>query len=286
MTTVEKSPIELPGIASLLDRYGVFFLDQFGVLHDGSTPYPGAVEALERLKSAGKRIVLLSNSGRRSAANEARLIKLGFKSGTWDLFLSSGEFAWRIFSGHGGGSRLKPGAKCLLIARENDRSAIDGLDLELVDSGAEAELILLSGSEGDRYELGHYEKLLAPAARRAVPCYCTNPDKIMLTSVGPRFGAGRIAEIYEAFGGPVTWIGKPFTEIYRVALSMIGSPDGRGVVCVGDSVEHDVAGGKAAGLATALVAGGILAGASADELAKLFRENDAEPDYLLPGFRW
>ena len=116
MTTVEKSPIELPGIASLLDRYGVFFLDQFGVLHDGSTPYPGAVEALERLKSAGKRIVLLSNSGRRSAANEARLIKLGFKPGTWDLFLTSGEVAWRIFSGHGGGSRLKPGAKCLLIA--------------------------------------------------------------------------------------------------------------------------------------------------------------------------
>jgi HAD superfamily hydrolase (TIGR01459 family) len=286
MRTVEEGLLELPGIARLVDRYGVFFLDQFGVLHDGSRPYPGAVEALAKLKSAGKRIVLLSNSGKRSAANEARLVKLGFTPGTWDLFLSSGELAWRILSGLGGEGRLKPGSKCLLIARDNDGSTIDGLDLQIVDSGAEAELILLAGSEGDRYELAHYETLLAPAARRAVPCYCTNPDKIMLTSIGPRFGAGHIAEVYEALGGPVTWIGKPFPEIYHAALSMIDNPDRRDVLCVGDSIEHDVAGGKAAGLATALVKGGILAGASSDELAKLFRDNHAEPDYLLPGFHW
>ena len=85
------APVSLNGLAELADRFDVFVLDQFGVLHDGSTPYPGAVDALRLLKAAGKHILLLSNSGKRSAPNEARLVRLGFEPDSWDHFLSSGE---------------------------------------------------------------------------------------------------------------------------------------------------------------------------------------------------
>src|SRR6185312_16969519 len=53
-------------LRSLAQRFDVFFVDQFGVLHDGSAPYPGAVAALSSLKAAGKKIVLVSNSGKRA----------------------------------------------------------------------------------------------------------------------------------------------------------------------------------------------------------------------------
>ncbi|MDR7223036.1 TIGR01459 family HAD-type hydrolase [Aminobacter aminovorans] len=276
-------PTQLPGIRDLADRFDVFILDQFGVLHDGTEPYPGAVETLVWLKQAGKRTLLLSNSGKRSAPNEARLVKLGFVPGSWDHFLSSGEVAWQSLRKQLGN---EAGLRCLLIARDGDRSAVEGLPLTLVETGEEADIVLLSASEGDRFDLDHYRRLLQPAAARGARCLCTNPDKIMLTSVGPRFGAGRIAELYAELGGEVTWIGKPFSEIYAAALDMLGTPEQARVVCVGDSIEHDIAGGQGAGLRTALVMTGVLEASSAAEREQLFAEHGATPDFLVRTFAW
>lgn len=273
----------LAGVRDLLSMFDAFLVDQFGVLHDGTAPYPGAAEALQNLRSSGKTILLLSNSGRRSAPNEARLLRLGFKAGSWDHFLSSGEVAWRNLA-----TSLKgrPEQRCLLIAREGDRSAIDGLPLRLVEDGASADVVLLSGSEADRHEMDYYRRLLAPAAARKVPCLCTNPDKIMLTPDGPRFGAGQIAEVYAQMGGPVTWIGKPFPDIYDAAKQLLGNPLAARTACVGDSIEHDIAGGAQAGLATVLVGTGVLDGESDAGKAELFKRYGAAPDYLLPAFVW
>lgn len=41
-------------------------LDQFGCLHDGQKPYPGAIDAVSALAAAGLQILLLSNSSRRA----------------------------------------------------------------------------------------------------------------------------------------------------------------------------------------------------------------------------
>ncbi|MCV3207551.1 TIGR01459 family HAD-type hydrolase [Mesorhizobium sp. YC-39] len=274
----------LDDIGALATRYDVFLLDQFGVLHDGTSPYPGAVEALSALKRAGKTVVLISNSGKRAEPNERRLLKLGFEAGSWDHFVSSGEVAWRSFHDMVAHGSLRLGTKCLLISRDDDRSAIEGLPFELAKSGDDAELVLISASEGDRYDLDHYRGLLALAASRRVPCFCTNPDKIMLTAVGPRFGAGRLADLYESLGGSVTRIGKPYLPIFTAALALAGDPDRGTVVCVGDSVEHDIAGGLGAGVATALVLSGILADTA--DLAGLFDGLGAYPDYTVDLFRF
>lgn len=40
-------------------------LDQFGVLHDGRKPYPGAIEAVTALADSGRSVLIISNSSRR-----------------------------------------------------------------------------------------------------------------------------------------------------------------------------------------------------------------------------
>ncbi|MER8647187.1 TIGR01459 family HAD-type hydrolase [Mesorhizobium sp. M0586] len=282
---MSAKPVEhLNGVNQLAERYDVFLLDQFGVLHDGTSPYPGAVEALSALKRAGKTIVLISNSGKRAGPNESRLLKLGFEPGSWDHFVSSGEIAWEFFHDMAASGRLLRNTKCLLVSRDDDRSAIEGLPFALTKDSDDAGLVLISGSEGDRYDLEHYRRLLAPAAARQVACFCTNPDKIMLTEVGPRFGAGQLADLYESLGGSVTRIGKPYPTIFGAALALAGNPDRSTVVCIGDSVEHDIAGGLAAGVATVLVLSGILA--DTPDLFDLFDTMDAYPDYTMDGFRF
>ena len=277
---------EFAGIRHIAERFDHFVIDQYGVLHDGTAPYPGAVEALAELKRAGKAVLLLSNSGRRSRPNEERLVRLGFAPGTWTHFLSSGEVAWRHLAAKIEARREPGRLRCLLVSREGDRSAVEGLPLDLVAKGGNAEIVLIAGSDGDRFDMDHYRRRLRAAAAAGVPCLCANPDKLMLTREGTHFGAGRIAETYAALGGPVTWIGKPHAEIYEVAMRMLGQPPAATVVCIGDSIEHDIAGGRSAGLSTVLVATGILDGTSLDEKEALFAAYGARPDVLLPSFAW
>ncbi|ABR60986.1 TIGR01459 family HAD-type hydrolase [Sinorhizobium medicae] len=276
---------EIPGLSAIAGAFDAFLVDQYGVLRDGRGPYPGAAETLVRLKQAGKRVIVLSNSGKRSTENDRRLAELGFERGSWDWFLTSGEVAWRLLKreseGENGAAR-----KCLLISRDGDLSPLNGLNFVRTESGDEADTVLLAGSEGDVHPLSYYEDLLGPAARRGVPCLCTNPDKVMLTRSGPAFGAGRIAELYEEMGGHVRWIGKPFADIYDFALDFLGCPEPGRVCAIGDSVEHDIGGAASAGLASVLVATGILEHRSDEERRQLFREHGASPDFILSKFLW
>lgn len=268
-------------LAEVADRYDAFLVDQFGVLLDGKAAYPGAAAALDALARTGKPVILLSNSGKRSEPNAARLVKLGFRRDSFRLVLSSGEAAWRHLSHRG----LAAGTKVWLHARDGDTSAVDGLGLALTDDPAQAALLLLAGSQADVMDLDAYRSLLEPAARRGVPMLCTNPDVEMLTPQGPRPGAGRIAALYAELGGTVDWIGKPHPLIYAEAARMLpGIPPGR-ILCIGDSPAHDIAGGHAAGHKTCLVRTGLHSGASdADLPALCLSEAGVLPDHILTRF--
>ena len=285
MTPSARHPKVVSGLLDLVDDHDVFLIDQFGVLRDASGPYPDAPETLSRLKALGKQIIILSNSGKRSAENDARFAALGFAKGSWDLFLTSGEVAWQMMAEDR--SLLPEGkTRCLLVSRDNDLSPLTGLPLEPCAGARLADIVLIAGSEADRFDLDHYRRLLEPAARRNVPCLCTNPDTIMLTPEGPRFGAGRIAGLYQEMGGTVRFIGKPYADIYRLALRSAGNPDRNRVICLGDSIEHDIVGARQAELRSALVTSGILEGLSAAAREDLCRIHSAWPDYFLPGFIW
>jgi HAD superfamily hydrolase (TIGR01459 family) len=275
------APMDIAGLGQILDRFDAFLIDQFGVLRDGRGPYPDAARTLGALKAAGKRTIILSNSGKRSQENSRRLAQLGFDPQSWDLFLTSGETAFRIMAAEAGG---RP-AQCLLISRDGDTSPLDGLNIARTATAADADIILIAASEGDIHPLEYYEDLLRPAAARGTACLCTNPDKIMLTRTGTAFGAGRIAELYEELGGTVRWIGKPFPDIYKEAQRALGAIPPARICAIGDSIEHDIAGAQSAGLASILVTTGILANASQQDRARLFEEHGAVPDFILPMFR-
>ena len=74
--------------------YDSLIIDQWGVLHDGKTPYPGVVECLKNLKSQGKRLILLSNSSKRKSSSYKGLNKVGIDSLLFDDIVTSGEMAW------------------------------------------------------------------------------------------------------------------------------------------------------------------------------------------------
>ena len=263
--------------------FPVFFFDQFGVLHDGSRPYPGAVDALKALKAQGARVVILSNSGKSGQANAKRMEALGFARDLYDHFLTSGDVAKAALLGGELPIALGPATRCMTLSSSPENDLSDALGLASTQDGAEADLLIISGSQADRIPLSEYERLIAPAARRSAPCVCTNPDRLMLTSGGTHPGAGAIGALYEDLGGAVTWIGKPYPGIYASAARLVGSPAPHDVLCIGDSVEHDIVGARRFGAAAALVRTGILANLSEVELATEFAKHGVVPDVVLGG---
>ena len=269
-------------LEDLADQFDAFFIDQFGVLMDASGPYPFAIDAIKRLSEYNKPIVLLSNSGKRAIENCERLERLGFDLNLFTAVITSGEVAyWTIKNKIEDGNFIKP--KIYLISRDLDTSPIDGLSCEIAKYTDEADYLIIAGSESDRKALSYYTSLLEPLATRGVPAFCTNPDLIMLTPNGTSFGAGLIAKEYEQMGGPVTWFGKPHPSIYKFALNKIPEIESKKVLCIGDSVEHDIRGGFNANCSSALVKTGI--GATKKNTDLMNSNNLSEiPNFIIPAF--
>jgi ribonucleotide monophosphatase NagD (HAD superfamily) len=93
------------GLRELLSagRYTGIFLDQFGVLHDGKNAYPRAAEAIRRAAvEAGLKVVVVSNSSRRSSGALARLETLGFDRAWFCGAVTSGEITHQALELEGG----------------------------------------------------------------------------------------------------------------------------------------------------------------------------------------
>ncbi|MCS6781138.1 MAG: TIGR01459 family HAD-type hydrolase [Geminicoccaceae bacterium] len=282
----------LEDIVPLARRYRAVLVDQWGVLHDGERAVPGAREALEVLLDAGARVVLLSNSGRRAATNRRRLEELGFAVDRLTGIVTSGEAAWRFLRDRPGRPWTELGRRCVFLTMAGDLGPVEGLDLELVDDIDRADFLFVSGLDGRSAEAW---RSLAEAARaRDLPMLCSNPDKVAPSPTGFVDSPGLLAAIYEEMGGRVIYVGKPHAPIYRACLALLPGIEPAEILAIGDSIEHDIKGAAAQGMATCLVASGIHAaeigpGLGASEraagLERLCRRYGARPDFLLAAFR-
>ncbi len=287
----------LPGIAPFAACFDGWLLDQWGVIHDGRSLFTEAVEALGRLRGRGARLVLLSNSGRRARHSERHLRGMGFDPELVDGIVTSGEVAWKLLKERDEPPFRDLGRRCFLITRFGDTEVVEGLDLELVDDPAEADFLFLSGVDSPVKPIEDYLPLLERAARRRPPppALCSNPDRMAPEGEGFVFSPGTLAEIYARTGARVIYTGKPHRWIYREALARLADIPREKIVAVGDSFEHDVVGAVRQGLAAVFVTQGLHReafpedapkSAWARKVAELAARFGAQPDRVIPRFRW
>jgi HAD superfamily hydrolase (TIGR01459 family) len=253
-------------LSALADGFDGVLIDQFGVIHDGQTLYPGVLDVLGALASHAVPVAVLTNSGKRAAANRDRLVRMGVPRDCFIDVVSSGEVAWRALTA------MTPPPRVWAIGQAGEDYGFEGMTF--VADPHDADLILILGSNAPATTLDDYRAQLSGLA---IPAVCCNPDMLMLTRHGLLPAPGAIATLYQEMGGQVTWIGKPYPAIYEDAATLIGRP--RRVLCIGDSAAHDVAGARAAGHATLLVMTGVSAGLDPVSL-------DPQPDYWMEWLTW
>jgi HAD superfamily hydrolase (TIGR01459 family) len=282
------------GLSAFADRYDAFVLDQWGVLHDGANPYPGAIAAVEELVRRDKKVALLSNSGRRAAKNRERMATFGFDPAWFAAIVTSGEACWRLLHDRPGPPWDRLGRRCHLLTIGGDLGVVQGLDLELVDNPARADFILASGLE--TWQTPEDLRPIAEAGTaHGLPLVCSNPDIVAVSPGQLLHAPGAFARIYEELGGTVHYVGKPHRPIYEVCLGALPGIDPRRIVGIGDSLDHDIRGAAGAGCDSAFVTGGIHAAefpAGGDEagmraaLERLCRESGVEPTWVIPALVW
>lgn len=290
----DRVPI-LTGVSAVADRYDGYILDLWGVLHDGVRPYSGVLDALHRLKTAGKRIVILSNGPRRASAVRRRTGEIGIPEGFYDGLHSSGEETWRMLKDRSDPDYAALGSRAFPLMPERDRGLLEGLDLELAASPTAAQFLLVTGLIDRSDTVAAYESVLSEGARLGRPMVCANPDLEVVHDGIRELCAGALAARYEQLGGIVLYNGKPYPAVYRTCLTLLtGTEPGR-IIGVGDSLRTDVAGAAAMGIDSLLVTGGIhaeeISGADgehpdSDRLAAACARAGRRPTYAVPSFSW
>ena len=280
------------GMRAIAELYDAFILDVWGVLHDGVTLYPGVIEVLERLTSAAKPFVMLTNAPRRSTAVADSMISMGMPAQFCEKILSSGEATFLDLKERTDGFYASLGMRFLHIGPDRDRNLFDGLDWEEVTQVGECDLIVNTGPWEDGETVADYEDLLRQGATRDLPMICANPDLIVIRGGRKIICAGSLAQRYEELGGVVRWLGKPRSEIYDYCFRELADFDKSRIVAVGDSFSTDLAGAANAGVSSVFVADGIHAEElgnfppDRDALALLIDKWQTQPIASIPRFAW
>lgn len=290
------APPVLPGLGAVIDAYDAFVLDLWGCVHNGVTPFPGALDALRRLKAAGKRVLMLSNAPRRADVVVGQLARnFGIGPELYDAVLTSGEVAWQALKRRDDAEHAALGRRCLHLGPERDLTMFEGNDLVRVDDIADADLLLATGPNDDASDVAAHEEVLRAGARRGLPLVCANPDLEVIRGETRLICAGALAARYEELGGAVVYHGKPHAVTYRAALRLLDHPAPRRVLAIGDGLRTDILGAARAGLHSAFIPGGIHGdelgirmgeAPDPDAVAALLDRFDARATYILPELRW
>ena len=90
-----KSGIQIiKDISEIIDDYDVFFIDLWGVIHNGVKLFPGVLKVLEILKVKKKVIFFITNAPRRAKVISTQLKEFGINDNLYDRIVSSGEITW------------------------------------------------------------------------------------------------------------------------------------------------------------------------------------------------
>jgi HAD superfamily hydrolase (TIGR01459 family) len=278
----------LPGFAPLAPRYRGFIVDLWGVVHDGITPFPGALDCLKRL--AGQNVLLLSNAPRRAESVRGTLRRLGVADRLYTHILTSGEATWQALRDRSDPWFASLGTRAYHLGPPRDRGVLDGVGVTLAGAPGEADFVLNTGPDDERDSegIGAFTGELRACLDARLPMICANPDLEIVRGDRRILCAGTFAAWYEAQGGEVCWIGKPAPAIYESALAMLGLEPAE-VLAIGDSLRTDIAGAAASGLDSVWVLGGIHAAemsAAHGDPAAAARAAGAAPNFILDRLAW
>ena len=250
----------------------VLLRDLPGVVYRGRGAVPHAVHALAAVRDRGVRLGYITNNASRTAAAVAEQLRsFGLPAGEEDV-VTSPQAAVRLLA-----ERLPAGAAVLVIGGEGLTSVVAAAGFRLASGADDAPDAVVQGfaPEIGWRDLAEASFALADPARLWV---ATNSDWTIPVDRGIAPGNGTlVSAVHAAVGRLPVVAGKPETPLFAEAVDRFGA---RTPFFVGDRLDTDIAGARAAGMPSALVLTGV------DGVRELLAAPEkARPDYVLQDLR-
>jgi HAD superfamily hydrolase (TIGR01450 family) len=258
---IEPTPI---AITELLARYDGVLLDVYGVLLDATGLLPGAGDLLRSLSRARKPFAIVTNDASRSPATYAHRFEGYGITLAQSCFVTSGSLLPGYFADRG----IHGARTCVLGTADSVAYARAG-GCEVVPLAPGMTIDALAVCDDDGFDfLPSIELALSAVVRaiedgRDVALVLPNPDLVYPKSERELgFTAGAIALLLEvalarkfpARKPTFDRLGKPAPYLFLQAAHQLGVAPAR-LVMIGDQLETDGAGARAAGIDAALLAG-------------------------------
>ncbi|MFV0491489.1 MAG: TIGR01459 family HAD-type hydrolase [Pseudorhodobacter sp.] len=258
-------------LSDLGTRYRAVYCDLWGCLHNGLAAYPDAVAALQAFRATGGKVILLTNAPRPKSSIKAQITRLGVPPDAWDDIATSGDSAqYALLAGavghrvHHIGAQPKDDAFFTDFAADLEDLRAKGPPITRV-ALEEAEGIVCTGPVDEFNDKPEdYRTSFLYAKAKGMKLLCANPD--LVVDLGDRriFCAGALAEYYTKMGGESLYFGKPHPPIYDLARRRLTALDSgitdEEILCIGDGIGTDIAGGGQEGLDTLFLTEGLMAG--------------------------
>ncbi len=277
-----QSPIH--GLSQIASQFNGILCDVWGVLHNGVTVFPAAVDALEAYRrDYGGPVVLITNAPRPSQEIEYFLNQLGVPRHCYDMIVSSGDVVQADL-------RALEHAKVFHIGRSENHGLFHGVNFEFT-APEDAEIIVCSGfNDRSVEEPEDYRSRFEGYLKLGLPLICANPDIVAEKGDKLVWCAGALARLYSEMGGHVIITGKPYSPIYEMACTKLDALAGRSfekteILAIGDGLPTDIKGANAQGIPSLFLTDGIHAADLAGDAEAVHRmlENEGLQTHSFMG---
>ncbi len=269
------STIPLSDLEPLTERFDVFVFDSFGVLNVGEDIIPGAIDRIQALRAAGKRVVVLTNAASTPLSKlEEKYARFGFDFADQEIVSSRHVLTDAL-------CETDPQMLWDVIAPPH--AAVETLPCKVrhfgTDTPDDADGIIFLSSIG--WEADNQTCLLDRLTARPRPLWIGNPDLVARWSGGFSREPGSYAhDIWDELGLQPVFFGKPYANAFETVRAKFPGVAAERFLMLGDTLHTDILGGAAAGMKTGLVTGyGVLKEMNADDC---IRRSGIVPDYVLP----
>ncbi len=290
----------IENLAEISDRYEAVLCDLWGCLHNGITPFPAAVTALEQFRDAGKTVLLLTNSPRPAPSVQTQLDQIGVARDLYAGIVASGDAARAAMASGGYGTKV------FHIGPARDEGFFAGVDTEDFYQGTDITRVPLDQAEGmvctglfddDTETPEDYRALFLEAKSRGLKMLCANPDIVVDRGDKRIYCAGALAKAYIEMGGEAHYFGKPHPPIYELAYNrltqitgqVLGKPK---ILCIGDGIHTDIKGAVGEDMDSLFITGGLAAAATntvtqpdPDLLEQFLKQSQMAPTHSIGHLR-
>ncbi len=286
-------PVCINGLSQIVECYDAFLIDQWGVLHNGQRVYDGVMEVLYELKSAGKPVLILTNSAKTREANVERLdARFAISDELYTDIVSSAQVLRDLLEFRSGEPWSTLGRRVFMIADQTDDVLLTGTSLERVELIQNADFaMLLSVMPGETKN--EHQDWINWAAKSGMLVVCPSADLLSVSISGVVSGLASIVRDLLAKGGRVLNVGKPERPVYDICRNRLHGISANRILAIGDQIDSDCIGANRQGMDSALVCTGATldtfpGSGNSSEVAEAISKTRHEPvpQWILPSLLW